>query len=85
MKKIFIVFIVLCSVNLFSADLVNKDSRGYGIEIEQTGTTHTSIGSSTTQMGGAPDGATIRIKETGESIKVSGSRDVIIQNGKLSQ
>lgn len=85
MKKILILLIVLITVNLYSADLVNKDSRGYGIEIEETGTTHTSISSSTTQMGGAPDGATIRIKETGSSIKVSGSRDVIIQNGQLSQ
>jgi hypothetical protein len=36
-------------------------------------------------MGGAPDGATIRIKETGSKIKVNGSSDVIIQNGQLSQ
>lgn len=85
MKKLLILLIVLITVNLYSADLVNKDSQGYGIEIEQTGTTHTSISGSTTQMGGAPDGATIRIKETGSSIKVSGSRDVIIQNGQLSQ
>jgi len=85
MKKLLILLIVLITVNLYSADLVNKDSQGYGIEIEQTGTTHTSISGSTTQMGGAPDGATIRIKETGSSIKVSGSSDAIIQNGQLSQ
>lgn len=85
MKKILILLIILTTVNLFSADLVNKDSNGYGIEIEEGGTTHTSISGSTTQMGGAPDGATIRIKETGSSIKVNGSSDVIIQNGQLSQ
>ena len=85
MKKLFILLIVFASINLYSADLVNKDSNGYGIEVETGGTTHTSIGGNTTQMSGAPDGATIRIKETGSSIKVNGSRDVIIQNGQLSQ
>ena len=85
MKKILTFLIVLITINIYSADLVNRDSRGYGIEIEQTGTTHTSISGSTTQMGGAPDGATIRIKETGSAIKVNGSDDVIIQNGQLSQ
>lgn len=85
MKRILIILIILTSVNLFSADLVNKDSNGYGIEIETGGTTHTSISGNTTQMGGAPDGATIRIKETGSTIKVSGNSDVIIENGQLSQ
>jgi len=85
MKKIIFSLIILSAVSLYSADLVNKDSKGYSIAIEQTGTTHTSISGSTTQMGGAPDGATIRIKETGSSIKVNGSSDVIIQNGQLSQ
>lgn len=85
MKKLFCMFIVLIAVSVYSADLVNKDSRSYNISIEQTGTTHTSIGSSTTQMGGAPDGSTITIKDTGSSIKVSGSSDVIIKDGQLSQ
>jgi len=49
------------------------------------GTTHTSINGSTTQMGGAPDGAEIKIKDTGSKIKVSGSKDVVIKDGKLSQ
>lgn len=85
MKKIFIMFFVLIAMGVYSADLVNKDSRSYDIAIEQTGTTHTSISSSTTQMGGAPDGATIRIKDTGSTIKVNGSKDVIIKDGQLSQ
>ena len=86
MKKFSIILLFLMvTFNLYAADLVNRDSRSYGIEIEQTGTTQTSISSNTTQMGGAPDGATIRIKETGSSIKVNGSSDVIIQNGQLSQ
>lgn len=86
MKKFSIILLFLMvTFNLYAVDLVNRDSRSYGIEIEQTGTTHTSISSNTTQMGGAPDGATIRIKETGSSIKVNGSSDVIIQNGQLSQ
>ena len=85
MKKIFIVFFILLAMGVYSADLVNKDSRSYDIAIEQTGTTHTSISGNTTQMGGAPDGATIIIKDTGSSIKVSGSSDVIIRDGKLSQ
>lgn len=85
MKKLFIILIALITVNLFAADLVNKDSNSYGIEVETGGTTHTSIGGNTTQMGGAPDGAIIRIKETGSSIKVSGNKDVLIQNGQLSQ
>lgn len=78
-------FIVLIAVGVYSADLVNKDSRSYSISIEQTGTTHTSISSNTTQMGGAPDGSTITVKDTGSSIKVSGSSDVIIKDGQLSQ
>ncbi len=85
MKKIFIMFFVLITMGVYSADLVNKDSRSYDIAIEETGTTHTSISSSTTVMGGAPDGATIRIKDTGSTIKVNGSKDVIIKDGQLSQ
>ena len=85
MKKLFILLIILISVNLYSADLVNKDSRGYSIEVEQTGTTHTSISGNTTQMSGAPDGSMLRIKETGSTLRVNGNSDVIIQNGQLSQ
>ena len=85
MKKLLILIFALITVSLYSADLVNNDSNGYGIEIETGGTTHTSISGNTTQMGGAPDGATIRIKETGSSIKVNGSKDVIIKDGQLSQ
>ena len=81
MKKLFMMFFILAAVNLFAADLVNKDSVSYDISVEEYGTTHTSIGS----MGGAPDGATITIKSTGSKIKVNGSSDVIIQNGALSQ
>ena len=75
----------MMAANLFAADLVNKDSQSYDIEVETGSTTHTSIGGSTTQCAGAPDGATIRIKQNGSSIKVSGSKDVIIKDGVLSQ
>lgn len=85
MKKLLIMFFILAAVNLFAADLVNKDSVSYDISVEEYGTTHTSISSSTTIMGGAPNGATITIKSTGSKIKVNGSNDVIIQNGALSQ
>jgi len=85
MKKFFLMFFVFAMVNLFAADLVNKDSVSYDISVEEYGTTHTSIGSSTTIMGGAPDGSTITIKNTGSKIKVSGSADVIIKDGSLSQ
>lgn len=85
MKKIFTVIFFFAAINLFSADLVNKDSSSYDIEIQEYGTTHTSIGSSTTISGGAPNGATIKIKNTGATIKVNGSGDVVIQNGSLSQ
>lgn len=85
MKKILTILFIFAAINLFAADLVNKDSVSYDISIEETGTTHTSIGSSTTQMGGAPNGATITIKNTGSKIKVNGSADVIIKDGVLSQ
>jgi hypothetical protein len=85
MKKIFTILFILSVVNLYSADLVNKDSTSYDISVEEYGTTHTSIGSSTTISGGAPDGSTITIKNTGSRIKVNGSADVIIKDGALSQ
>lgn len=85
MKKLFVLVFIFAAVSLFAADLVNKDSVSYDISVEEYGTTHTSISSSTTIMGGAPDGATITIKSTGSKIKVNGSGDVIIQNGALSQ
>lgn len=85
MKKLFLILFILAAVNLFSADLVNRDSVSYDISIETGGTTHTSIGSSTTQISGAPDGSIITIKNTGSKIKVNGSKDVIIKDGKLSQ
>ena len=85
MKKLFVMLFILAAVNLFAADLVNKDSVSYDISVEEYGTTHTSISSSTTIMGGAPDGSTITIKSTCSKIKVNGSSDVIIQNGALSQ
>lgn len=85
MKKFFTIIFILAAVNLFSADLVNKDSVSYDISVEEYGTTHTSIGSSTTISGGAPNGSTITIKSTGSKIKVNGSADVIIKDGALSQ
>ena len=85
MKKILVIFFILSVVNLFAADLVNKDSVSYDISVEEYGTTHTSIGSSTTIMGGAPNDATITIKNTGSKIKVNGSAEVIIKDGALSQ
>ena len=85
MKKLFIIIFSLIAANVFPADLVNQDSKSYGIEVESGGTLHTSISASTTQIGGAPDGAIIRIRETGSSIKVSGENDVIIRDGQLSQ
>ena len=85
MKKVFIIIFTLITVSVFPADLVNQDSKGYGIEVESGGTLHTSISANTTQIGGAPDGAIIRISETGSSIKVSGGSDVIIRDGQLSQ
>ena len=85
MKILFSVCAFLLTVSLFSANLVNKDSKKYDIEVKTVGTTHTSINGSTTQMGGAPDGAEIKIKDTGSKIKVSGSKDVVIKDGKLSQ
>lgn len=85
MKKLFTILFILAAAGLFAADLVNKDSVSYDISVETYGTTHTSIGSSTTQSGGAPDGAKITVKSTGSTIKVSGNNDVIIRDGKLSQ
>jgi len=87
MKKLIIIFAVLMTASmLFSADLRNTDSRGYGLEISSGGsTTHTSISSNTTMSGGAPDGYTIKIKETGSTLKVDGDRTVTIKNGQLSQ
>jgi len=85
MKKFFTIIFIIAAVNLFSADLVNRDSVSYDISVEEYGTTHTSIGSSTTISGGAPNGSTITIKSTGAKIKVNGSADVIIKDGALSQ
>ena len=84
--KIFFSLLMFLSVSAaYSADLVNKDSNSYDIEIETGGTTHTSIGGNTTQMGGAPKGSTIRIKDTGSSIKVNTDKEVIIKDGVLSE
>lgn len=85
MKKFFILLFTLAAINLFAANLVNKDSVSYDISVEEYGTTHTSIGSSTTISGGAPNGAKITVKNTGSTIKVNGSNDVIIKDGQLSQ
>lgn len=85
MKKFLVMLFVFTAFNLFAANLVNKDSTSYDISIEEGGTTHTSIGSSTTMMGGAPNGSKITVKNTGSTIKVNGSGDVEIQNGQLSQ
>lgn len=88
MKKFFSlisVIMLFVSVTVFAADLVNKDSRSYSLEISSVGTLHTSIGSNTTIMSGAPDGSTIKIKETGSTITVDGDNPVIIKDGKLSQ
>ncbi len=85
MKKILVLFFVFAAINIYAADLVNKDSTSYDISIEEYGTTHTSIGSSTTMSGGAPNGSKITVKSTGSTIKVNGSGDVLIQNGTLSQ
>lgn len=88
MKRVLIATLILAlcvSATAFAADLVNKDSRSYSLEISSVGTLHTSIGSNTTIMSGAPDGSTIKIKETGSTITVDGDNPVIIKDGKLSQ
>ncbi|MCX8124574.1 MAG: hypothetical protein N3F66_10485, partial [Spirochaetes bacterium] len=81
----FIIMILLTSATVFSADLVNKDSKKYNIEVTTYGTLNISIGANTTLMSGAPDGSTIKIKETGSTIKVNGNKPAIIKDGKLSQ
>ncbi|MEJ5362433.1 MAG: hypothetical protein WHV26_10265 [Spirochaetota bacterium] len=88
MNKLFVVvFIITLFIGStgFTADLVNKDSRSYSIEVSSVGTLHTSISSNTTMINGAPNGSTIKIKETGSTITVDGDNPVIIQDGKLSQ
>lgn len=83
--SLIIILVLFASMTVYAADLVNKDSKKYNIEVKTYGTLNTSINGNTTLMGGAPDGATIKIKETGSTIKVSGSKPVIIKDGKLSQ
>ncbi len=85
MKRALVVVLMFAAANVYSANLVNKDSKRYDISIQTVGTTHTFISGSTTMSSGAPDGATIKVKDTGSTIKVSGSSDVIIKDGKLSQ
>ena len=77
---------MLSAVQLFAGDLRNEDSLEYGLEISSGGsTTHTSIGSNTTQSGGASKGTTIKIKETGSTISVDFDGDVVIKDGQLSK
>ncbi len=88
MRKLFIIVFIITlfiGVTVFPADLVNKDSRSYSIEVSSVGTLHTSISSNTTIISGAPNGSTIKIKETGSTITVDGDNPVIIQDGKVSQ
>jgi hypothetical protein len=89
MKKLVSAFALFGVLGLassaFAANLVNKDSKKYDLEVScGAGTTHTSISSNTTQMGGAGKGCTIKIKG-GASIKASGSKDVVIKDGRLSE
>lgn len=85
MKKLFILCFVFLTMSLYAANLVNKDSKKYTIDVKTVGTTHTSIDGNTTKSGGAPDGSEVTVKETGSTLKVNGSNEVIIKDGKLSQ
>jgi hypothetical protein len=86
MKKIALVCAALMvSVSVFAGDLINKDSKKYDLEISQgAGTTHTSIGSNTTQTFAAKKGSTIKIKN-GPSIKVDFDGDVVIEKGQIKR
>lgn len=67
-----------------AGSLINKDSSKYNYEVHCGGTTKTSIGSNTTNSGGAKNGCTIKL-ENGETYKVDGDQDVVIKGGKLSK
>lgn len=85
MKVFIITALILFSLAVYPANLVNKDSSKYDLEIKTSGTLHTSINGNTTSSGGAPDGSEILVKQTGSKIKVNGNGDVLIKDGKLSQ
>ena len=82
---VFAAVFCLAATTAFAADLCNRDSHEWGIEIQTGSTTHTSINSNTTQSGGAPKGATIRVKETGSTFTVSEDKTVYIKDGQLYQ
>jgi len=63
------------------ADIVNEDSRRYDIQIDNR---NTWIDAGARMSGEASNGATIQIAG-GPGIRVSGSGDVVIKNGSISQ
>jgi hypothetical protein len=74
-----------CSRIFKMPNLVNKDSTKYELSIKAGATTRqTSINGNTNQNSGVPSGkSTISIKG-GASIESDGTKDIVIQNGKMS-
>jgi len=85
-SAVFTLIIVLCAVQLFAGDLINKDSKKYDLEINTGGgTTHTYINGNTNASGQVKKGYTIKIKDTGSILKVDFDGDVLIVKGQLKR
>jgi hypothetical protein len=85
MKKIAIAALIfaISGVGAFAVDLRNEDSQSYTVRVHDVGTTHTSIGSSTT-MASICSSCEIEVEGVG-SLKASGSETVVIKDGQLSK
>ncbi|TAL31521.1 MAG: hypothetical protein EPN93_17150 [Spirochaetes bacterium] len=75
--------LTLAGVSAWAVDLKNEDSQTYTVRIHETGTTHTSIGSSTT-MASICSSCEIEVEGVG-SVRASGGETVVIKDGALSK
>jgi hypothetical protein len=73
----------LAGVPVWAVDLKNEDSQTYTVLIHETGTTHTSIGSSTT-MASICSSCEIEVEGVG-SVRASSGETVVIKDGALSK
>jgi len=73
MKKLLVLIFMLLAVNLYAANLINKDSKKYSLEVktvEQQALDCIEYN----RIRRAPDGSTIKIKRTGSEIKVNAAK-----------
>lgn len=87
MKPILVLAVALAASSAAAGSLINKDSTSYDVAIDcGAGTTKTSISGGTTKSGALRSSASkceVTVEGVGE-IEVSGSDDVVIEDGELS-